>query len=243
MRFHYFPIRYQSQAGEGDGGGSSGKTYTQAEVDELVAGLKAKNSELLGSQKTLKDEVSTLDAALKRFDGIDPEAVSAILKRFTDDEESKLIAAGKIDEVLDKRTARMKEAHQKETAALQAKIERYSAHVLGDVIRAAGQEAGIHKSAVEDAIARAKGVFVVDDNGELVAREGALDSKGKPLSPKAWLADMKELAPHWFPAPQGGGSGHGGTNIAGKKRSDMSAEEKHAFIQQHGQQAYLKLPK
>ena len=154
-----------------------------------------------------------------------------------------MIAAGKIDEVLDKRTARMKEAHQKETAALQAKIERYSAHVLGDVIRAAGQEAGIHKSAVEDAIARAKGVFVVDDNGELVAREGALDSKGKPLSPKAWLADMKELAPHWFPAPQGGGSGHGGTNIAGKKRSDMSAEEKHAFIQQQGQQAYLKLPK
>ena len=148
MRFHYFPIRYQSQAGEGDGGGSSGKTYTQAEVDELVAGLKAKNSELLGSQKTLKDEVSTLDAALKRFDGIDPEAVSAIIKRFSDDEESKLIAAGKIDEVLDKRTARMKEAHQKETAALQAKIERYSAHVLGDVIRAAGQEAGIHKSAV-----------------------------------------------------------------------------------------------
>lgn len=239
--FNHLRLIYRNDDAGQDGGGAS-KTYTQAEVDDLVAGLKAKNSELLGNQKKLKEEMATVNAALKRFDGIDPDAVSAILKRFSDDEEAKLIADGKIDEVLNKRTERMQQAHQKEVSALRAQLDKFTGHVLADAIRAAGNEAGIHTAAFEDAIARAQGVFSIDENGELVAREGALDSKGKPLSPKAWFADMKEAAPHWFPAPQGGGSGHGGA-VVGKKRSDMSAEEKHAFVQQHGQQAFLQLPK
>lgn len=42
------------------------KTYTQEEVDAQLAGVKAKNAELLAAQKRL-------DAALKAFEGIDPE--------------------------------------------------------------------------------------------------------------------------------------------------------------------------
>lgn len=46
---------YREEAGEGDlpgGGGSPAKTYTQAELDEAIAGLKAKNDELIGEKRT-----------------------------------------------------------------------------------------------------------------------------------------------------------------------------------------------
>lgn len=201
----------------------SEKTYTQAELDEHIAGLKAKNAELLGNQKKLKQSVNEANERLQQFDGIDPEAVQAILKRFSDDEEAKLIAEGKVDEVLNKRTERMQQAHEKEIAKLNKQLEqaqeraaKFTDRVLADEIRAAGSETGIHKAAFEDAIYRAKGAFEVNEDGDIVAKEGVLDSSGKPLTPKAWFEDMKEKAPHWFPAPQGGGLGNGTGGGGGK---------------------------
>ena len=192
---------------------------TQADIDAAVAmavgGLKAKNSELLGKLKGQADQ-------LKQFEGIDPEAVRSIVKQFADDEEAKLIAAGKVDEVLNKRTERMKEAHGKELARLQAQLEaaneragKFTNSVLGDAIRAAGSDAGIHKTAFEDAIARARAAFEINDDGEAVAKDGVFGKDGKPLTLKEWFDDMKDKAAHWFPAPQGGGLGGG--KAAGQK--------------------------
>ena len=245
----YNPMhRYQKDDAGNDGGGSD-KTYTQAEVDELVAGLKNKNGELLGSQKQLKADLATMQEQLKRFDGIDPEAVHNILKRFSDDEEAKLIAEGKIDEVLNRRTERMQGAHQKQVKDLQAQLEaankradQFTGRVLSDAVRAAGLDAGIHKSAVADAIFRAQGAFVVDENGERAARQNALHTPANPLPHTAWFDDRRHRAPHWFPAPQGGGLGaDSGTGT--KKRGGMTAQEIKAYIDRHGMQAYLKLPK
>ena len=246
--YNPIPRRFQNNDAGNDGGGSD-KTYTQAEVDELVAGLKNKNGELLGSQKQLKADLATMQEQLKRFDGIDPEAVHNILKRFSDDEEAKLIAEGKIDEVLNRRTERMQGAHQKQVKDLQAQLEaankradQFTGRVLSDAVRAAGLDAGIHKSAVADAIFRAQSAFVVDENGELAARENALDKQGKPLTLKAWFDDMRDSAPHWFPAPQGGGLS-ADSGAGAKKRGGMTAQEIKAYIDRHGMQAYLKLPK
>ena len=107
-------LKYYAPESGGEGSGGGGIEITpeiQKLIDERVTsevtGLKSKNSELLGTIKQQKENLS-------RFDGIDPDAVRGILQRFSDDEEAKLIAAGKIDEVLDKRTERMRE---KEAAA------------------------------------------------------------------------------------------------------------------------------
>ncbi|MDO4696847.1 MAG: hypothetical protein Q4A49_04890 [Neisseria sp.] len=207
---------YRNAAGEGgdEGAGNAPKTYSQAEldvavrkaVDEQVAGLKAKNGEVIGDNKKLKEQ-------LAQFDGIDPEAVRAILKNFADNEEAKLIAEGKVDEVLAKRTERMKAAHDKEIARLQeaaaaaeARADRFTARVLGDAVRAAGVEAGIHKTAFEDALARAQTAFVLSDDGEAAAKDGVFGKDGSPLTLKEWFEGMKEAVPHWFPAPQGAGA-------------------------------------
>ncbi|MGR7566062.1 hypothetical protein ACU6YQ_24595, partial [Klebsiella aerogenes] len=94
-------IKYYSAA-SGDGGGSGGgapeitpeiQKLIDEQVNAQVSGLKNKNSELLGKLKESTE-------SLKRFDGIDPDAVKTILQRFSDDEEAQLIAGGKIDEVL-----------------------------------------------------------------------------------------------------------------------------------------------
>lgn len=237
----------QNQAGaDGADGGSGGnpppnngetpKTYTQADVDKLIAeqiaGLKNKNSELIGKEKELKTK-------LAEFDGIDPQTVKAMLKNFADQEEAKLIAEGKMDEVLNKRAERMKADYDKQTTKLQGdldkantRVAKFAERALNASVREVGAALSIHTSAYDDALLRAKSMFDVDDDGNAIAREGVLGKDGKPLTLKEWFEGMKETAPHWFPAPSGGGSqGGGGGGSAPKTLADCKTdEEKIAYL-------------
>lgn len=258
MLYRNLFIKYYAAAGEGEGaagGEGSGVEITpeiQAIIDQQVAthvtGLKSKNSELLGKLKEQGDN-------LKRFDGIDPDAVRTILQRFSDDEEAKLIANGQIDEVLNKRTERMRTDSDKQIKAANDRADKAEAfsnkfrdRVLGDSIRAAALKAGAIPDAVDDLILRAKGLFQVNEEGEAVAvdKDGnqLLGKDGKtPLSPFEWAESMKDTAPHLWPRAEGSGAGahkNGGGNL---KRSEMSQSQKNEFIRTNGQQAYLRLPK
>ncbi|MBK0003373.1 hypothetical protein [Erwinia sp. S38] len=254
-------IKYYSAAGGegGDGGGAGGgapeitpeiQKLIDEQVNAQVSGLKTKNSELLGKLKESSD-------SLKRFDGIDPDAVKTILQRFSDDEEAKLIAAGKIDEVLDKRTERMRADVEKQIKLANERADKaesfsnkFRDRVLGDAIRGAALKAGALPEASDDLILRAKGTFQLNDDGEAVAVDANGDvlfgKDGKtPLSPVEWAESLKETAPHLFPRAEGSGAGAhkpggGGGSL---KRSEMSSSDKADYIRKHGQQAYLKLPK
>lgn len=240
------------EGGEAGGGGSSISPEIQAMIDkasdEKTLGLKNKNSELLGKLKDTTEK-------LKQFEGIDPDAVKAILQRFSDDEEAKLISAGKIDEVLSKRTERYRnefdkklKAEQEKADSAQKKAEKYSSIVLSNKMTSAALKAGALPEALEDISLRAKGMFVLSDDGEAVAvgqdGEPLLGKDGKtPLTPQEWVESLKDNAPHLFPKAEGtGGGGHksGSSNLV---RSKMTSLEKHNYIQKYGQQAYLKLPK
>ena len=134
-------LKYYAPESGGEGGGGGGIEITpeiQKLIDERVTsevtGLKTKNSELLGTIKQQKENLS-------RFEGIDPDAVRGILQRFSDDEEAKLIAAGKIDEVLDKRTERLRADVDKKIKAANDRADKAEAfsnkfrdRVLGDAI-------------------------------------------------------------------------------------------------------------
>lgn len=242
----------QEEGGDGgNGGGGQGPEITpeiqaliDARAEERAAGLKAKNSELLGKLKEHGEK-------LKSFEGIDPDAVRGILQRFADDEEAKLIAAGKLDEVLNKRTERMKssydrdlEAARQEATRHQSRTEKFASRVLKGEVIGAASEAGVHKFAMEDAMLAASRDFELDDDGNPIAKEGRFGKDGKPLTLKEWFADMKETRPHWFPAnANGSGSGQSGSDVrAGTPRSQMTAKQKAAFISKHGKDAYLALP-
>lgn len=232
--------------------GKSGIDISNPEVQEAIRqavesetkGLKNKRDELLGQVKTLKDSA-------KQFEGIDADQVRNLLERAKHDEETRLLAEGKIDEVLAKRTERMKTDHDKQlTEANQradkaaAFADKFRGRVLSDEIRAAGSELGLRKEALRDAVYRGERLFGVDDEGQVIANEEAgLDSKGQALTVKTWLESMRDEAPHWFPTPTGGSAPGSHSHRHSFKRSEMTAEQKREYQQKHGQQAFLKLPK
>ncbi len=218
--------------GDGTGGGSGTPDPAKAAADaekafndkvaEAVAtanaGVNAKNQELLGKLRVASDQ-------LKAFEGFDPVKTKEMLKRLENDEEGKLISEGKIDEVVVRRTERMRtsmqtEADTKVKEALtkaemaEQRAMKFSQRVLDNHIRAAAAKAGLHPHAIEDALFRGRNMFALDENGDAVQ----LGSDGKPVlgkdgknpfNPMEWLEGMKSTAPHWFPVGNSGGGSNG----------------------------------
>lgn len=188
-------------------------------VEKEVAGLKAKNAELLGKLKESSE-------AMKAFDGVDPAKYKAIMQRLEGDEETQMIAKGDINGIVERRTAKHREAlerkvHEAEQKAMAEakKAERFASRVLEAQVREAASKAGMFPYAVDDALFRARDIFSLDESGKAVQmREGTmvLGKDGKtPYSPAEWLDSMKETAPHWFPASGSGtGSPAGGRGPA-----------------------------
>ena len=258
MLFMNMHRKYYSQAGEGDGGGSGGSTTTpevQALIDkavnEQVAGLKAKNSELLGTNKGVKEE---LDSLKNQLGGVDLNAVKELLSKASMDEESRLIAEGKLDEVITKRTDRLRTDYDSKLAAETERANKAETYankfrqsvVKGHIIQAA-VESGALKEATSDIAFLAQPQFSLDDNGNAVALDEdgqvIIGKDGKtPLTPKEWIETIRESKPYFWPIASGSGaqgSGSGG----GTKRGSMTAKDKGDYIRAHGQEAYLKLPK
>lgn len=217
--------------GAGGGGGGGGGTppadplatlpaeqrgaiqqYLQTQIDTAVQGLKAKNGELIGAQKTLKQQ-------LEAFDGIDPEAMRNLLKRFDDDEERGLLKEGKFEDVVKRRTERMQQAHQRELAQRdeaikksEAKAAKLAERATNEAVLKAATKAGSLPEATEDIVLRAKGAgWTISEDGDVVC----LDKDGQPIfgkdgktpmTPDEWMAGLREAAPHLWPRAQGSGA-------------------------------------
>ena len=200
----------------------------QAAVQEATSGLAANKEEILGEKKALQEK---LDAMGKQWEGLDPEAVRTIMNRLENDEETKLLAEGKTDEVIARRTERLQADHAKQIEKLQAAIDERDTSLstaqkqvkqltVSHSLQKAASELGLIPSAIDDALARAMNVFQVDDKGGLTVQENGATVYGKdgksPMTPSEWLETMKEKAPHWFPAPSGGGANGGAGGKGGK---------------------------
>lgn len=199
-----------------------GKFKLDVEGLDTGDGLK---SALQKEREIARDAQKRLKELQTQFEGIDPVAAKDLLSKVNQSEEARLIADGKIEEVIKQRTVRMqaeydaklKEAEGKMTAAEQ-RAARRDAQVLENQIRQAATEAGIHKHAIDDALLRARTQFSLSDSDAAVA----LGSDGQPvygkdgqtpLSLKEWFDSMKNAAPHWYPAGSSGSGAGGGGNV------------------------------
>ncbi|WP_462402278.1 hypothetical protein [Pseudomonas sp. Marseille-QA0332] len=210
----------------------------QKYLDGEVSGLKSKNQELLGSNKTIKGE---LDKLKGQFDGLDIEAVKGLLAKAGQDEETKLIAEGKLDEVVTRRTERLRGDYDKQLKAANDRAEKaeafaakYSDKVLADSIRAAAIKAGALPEAAEDIILRARGTFKLSEDGEPIAtdRDGQViyGKDGKtPLSPFEWAESLRETATHLWPRAQGAGQTGDNGGKATKKWGEYTENERAAL--------------
>jgi hypothetical protein len=228
------------------------KAAIASAVDASVSGLKTKNTELLGK---LKDTTGRLTQFESQFEGLNIDAVKGLLAKAGQDEETKLLTEGKIDEVFGKRTERLRGEFDKQLKTEKDRADKaesfagkFRDKVLGDSIRSAAIKAGALPEAADDLILRAKGQFSLNEEGEAVAvdkdGQAILGKDGKtPLSPLEWAESLRESAPHLWPRASGTNAPGGGGGNAALKRSEMSSVQKREFLTKNGQDAYLKLPK
>lgn len=191
------------------------KAAIQAAVDEAVKGLKDKNAELIKDKKELKDELGSLKS---KVDGLDLDAIKVLLDKSNQDEESKLIAEGKIEEVIQKRTEKMREEHEKLLKAEKEradKAEAYAQKFKQSVIQSQIVQAAVELEALPEATADiaflAQSKFALDENGKAVAVDEngdvVIGKDGQTaLSPKEWVESLRELKPYFWPKPNGMGA-------------------------------------
>lgn len=233
---------------EGGGGGGSGDDDEAAQLKKLGDWFEAQTSGLRGNRDTILEEKRDLEARFKALEeqwkDLDPETVRAILAKFENDEEGKLIKEGKWEEVIESRVENLKkdfaaklEAATKKidelTTALGGKDEMITVLKVDSQVRELGlaMDPPMDPKGLGDAIRAARTLFKLDKNNEPVAlQDGNTPIIGKdgktPLGIEEWLQNTFESGKTlWWGHSSGGGATGGGDGDR-DKNLDKDAIEK-----------------
>ncbi|MCU4582879.1 hypothetical protein KTJ32_17935 [Acinetobacter gyllenbergii] len=202
----------------------NGKYRLDLEGYEDPKGLKSALQSERDAAKTAQRELQRLQ---KQFEGIDPEIVKKVFAQLDQDEEAKLIAEGKVNEVIQKRTEKMREEHAKLLNAETTRANNAEAYankfkqsvVQGQIVQAAVELEALPEATADIAFL-AQSKFALDEDGKAVAvdesGEVVIGKDGKtPLSPKEWVESLREQKPYFWPKPNGSGA-QGSTNTKGQ---------------------------
>jgi len=181
-------------------------------------------------------EADQLQEMLKQYEGLDPQKARDALEKLQAINEQKLIDAGKLDEVLDQRTQRLRSDYEGQIKALneslnstknESKIfkERLAEVVIDNSLQAAvSRTAAVRQGAMQDILSRGRQVWSINDDGTPVptGSDGKVmygkDGKST-LSMEEWAQSMRDEAPYLFEPSKGGGAGGGmggSSDIGGK---------------------------
>jgi hypothetical protein len=182
-----------------------------------TAGLKTKRDELLDEVKTTKSkfaeykspaEVQTLQAQLDEA------------RKGTGTEDAVRLALSDADA---KHTETLRDLKTKlevaETTATD-QANKFNRSIIDTKIREQAIKAGVLPEALEDVCSRAGGVFVLDSEGKLEARDGTgqllKDASGERLvTPDSYMEGLQESNSYYFGASKG--SGAPGSHKAGQR--------------------------
>jgi hypothetical protein len=189
-------------------------------VSDATGGLNTKNSELLEELRTVKE-------GLSKFDGFDSEDVKKTMSLFNQSEEAQLLKDGKFDEVIDKRTEKLRGEYDGKISdmkrASDSAIENgkkfeslYKNKMVDDTIRKAALSSKVIPEALDDVLRRGRDVFSIGDDGVIEARgsDGELIKIDDHLMDPARFVDgLKKTAPYYWPSSSGtGATGSGGSS-------------------------------
>lgn len=196
-------------------------------------------SALEGERNLVKEAKAQLRATIEKYKDVDPDKYKELMSKMEGDEEQQLLKNGGIDKVLERRTEKMRQkyeadlkARDEQDAVKTQRLTKLEQRALDNHVRAAATKAGIHPSATDDALLRARSKFTLDEDGNAVERgedgKPILGATGKkPFTIEEWFEERKKDASHWFPlgSKGGGGGGDGGAAGGGKtmKRSEWDA--------------------
>jgi hypothetical protein len=224
-----------------DDGGTQGATsYTAAQVEEMVSGLKAKNSEILGSLAKTKDQ-------LKAFEGLDPEKIRTVLS----EHEKALAERQKTQGDWDAREKTLRESfkadHEKIVTPLQSEVTSlrtnlFDAVAVRDAIEAmADPDIKANPKLILPVMRHELAVEVVDGKQVTVVRGADGKPRYHPTTNKLVTVKdrLKELRAEKEFA--GGFEGAGGSG-SGTRASDPGAgsvDKVHLTAEQAGDHATL----
>ena len=225
--------KYRDAADDGSQGGAAGgsgvdlnnpeiQKAIQLKVDESVAGLKNKNAEVIGKLKEAQEK-------MKQFDGVDFEKIKNLQMQMESNEEMRLLAEGKTEEVVNRRVEAMKRDFDANLAArdsklteyeqiLKAKEDKLAELVIDGQVREAYIGLDYEPTALEDVLLHARKTFIMDEHGKAIPRDvhGSLifGKDGKtPISASEWLEGLAERKTYLRKPSKGAGAqqGRGGS--------------------------------
>jgi hypothetical protein len=205
-----------------------GKFILDLEGIEDHPGAKSlKNALEMERKERLKrqDRIDELTKEAEKFKDLDPDRAREALAKVLELGDKELMDAGKIDELVDQRTERMRADSESQRTTLEAARdtatterdtarERLAKEVIDNRIMVAATEAGVRKGAMPDVLSRARMTWRLDDAGEPAAFKDdnrIFGSDGsKPMTMTEWVSGLSSDAEHLFEPNKGGGA-QGGT--------------------------------
>ena len=158
---------------------------------------------------------------LKRFEGIDPDAVRQLADEKRKLEEAAQIKAGEVDKVLATRLkAELDKVHAPVVAERDALHGRLTAIQIDQAVVNEATKRGLRATAITDITSRARMTFKLVD-GVPQAFDGERIRTGKdgvsPMTLAEWVDALVSDAPHLFEANAGGGAAGSGSGGAGNR--------------------------
>jgi len=189
-------------------------------------------------RQTFEKEVRALRG---RYKDLDPEKAREALGRLQEMEDKQLLDTGKVEELLTKRTERMRldfenqqKAYQQQMTALEQErgnlTTRLEEVLIDTGLTQACIKARVKESAIADVLLRGRRVWHLRDGKPLPLRDdGETVLYGKnpsvPMSMEEWVASLQSDAPHLFEENRGGGTAPGGRPSSSGGRIVLSREQ------------------
>jgi len=210
-----------------------GETATEKEAKKKLEEFRTNNIKLMKDIEQMKKDA-------EKFKDLDPKKYEEAIKKLNELSDKRLIDEGKIDELLSKKTDRMRKDYEAQIKTLTVSVEdgkkafaglqnKYASSMIDNKIQIAvnGLEEKTREGVMVDIIARGRRVFSLDDDGKPTARDAAGEPMfgkdgTKPLSIEEWVQELPKSAGHFFEGSKGSG-GKGGAVGSGDKGGDLSA--------------------
>lgn len=234
--------------------------YVEDDGKELpfdVLGTRATISRLNGEAKTHRERAEAAEGRLKLFDGIeDPEVARKALDVVKNLDDKKLVDAGEVERVkaeviksveakyqpiIEENSKLKQDLHNEKIGGSFARSKFIADRLVvpPDLIQARfGAQFKIEEGKIVAYDTNGQKLFSRANPGELASFEEALESMVMSHPAKDSLLKAPGSSGSGAPGARNGGGASGDL-----KRSKMDATAKAAYINEHGQKAYLALPK
>jgi hypothetical protein len=165
----------------------------------------------------------TLTNQLKRFEGIDPDAVRQLAEDKRKLEEAQQIKAGEVDKVVAARLkAELDKVHAPVVAERDALHGRLTAIQIDQAVVNEATKRGLRPTAIQDITSRARVTFkLVNGVPQAFEADGQTARMGKdgvsPMTLAEWVDALVSDAPHLFEANAGSGAAGSGGGVTGNR--------------------------